>query len=310
MKKYDVAIVGAGPAGMTAAIYAARAGLNIALIEGQFPGGKMSNTDVVENWPGTASISGPDLATQMYEHTQNLNIPLIFDAVTQILPPTESEPAYTLQLSADQLQAKAVILAPGTTERKLGIPGEETYAARGISYCAVCDGALFKGKDVVVIGGGNSAFEDAAYISKFAASVHLVLRRDQPRAEKILVDAVLHNPAIRVLYNYLPTAFVGNNKHLTGVTFTHRHTGEHLELACHGVFPMVGLDANTGFLKDLDILDENGFIQTDAHLATKRPGMYAAGDARQTDLRQIVTAASDGARAAQAVVKYLESHEA
>ena len=203
---------------------------------------------------------------------------------------------------------KSVIVATGTVNRKLGIPGEEEYAGKGISYCAVCDGSFYKDKDVVVIGGGNSAFEDADYLTRFANKVTLVLRRDVARAEKYLQEVVERNPKIEVLHNLLPQTFSGDGLALTEVRFADRHTGAERTIACDGAFPMVGLVPETGFLKDLRILNEEGFVLTDERMATSVPGIYAAGDVRQTVLRQIVTAAADGAIAAQSVIAYLDLH--
>ncbi|HHX36479.1 MAG TPA: FAD-dependent oxidoreductase, partial [Clostridiaceae bacterium] len=205
------------------------------------------------------------------------------------------------------IDTKTIIIASGTRERKLNIPGEDTYASKGISYCAVCDGALFRGEKAIVIGGGNSAYEEADYMTRFATEVTLVLRRDVPRADQVNVDAVARNPKVNVIYNHTPTAFLGNEDHLTGVEFVHSKTGKKLVVEGRVCFPMVGLLPNTDFVGDLSIKNDEGFIVTAADMSTKLAGIYAAGDVRDTVLRQIVTAASDGSIAAQSIVKYLQS---
>lgn len=307
MDLYDVIIIGAGPAGMTAAIYTTRAGLKTLMLEAVFPGGKMANTAEIENWPGLKSVSGADLSTQMYEHCTQFGVDLRFAAVTGI---TDGGAVKTVHCGNDHDEAKAVIIASGTRERKLGIPGEDTYNAKGISYCAVCDGAFYRDQPVVVIGGGNSAYEDADYLSRFTDQVTLVLRRDVPRAEKILVDAVNRNPRITVRYNLTPIAFLGNSERITGVRFKDSQGDTETEIPCSGVFPMVGLTANTEYLKELPILNGEGFIETAVDMSTALPGIYAAGDVRNTVLRQIVTAAGDASIAAQSVVKHLTAQEA
>lgn len=306
MKIYDVIIIGAGPAGMTAAIYATRAGLSVLCLEGTFPGGKMANTAEIENWPGLVTINGADLATKMYEHSTAFGLELEFAQASRVV--TNGD-LHSVFCGETEYQGKAVIIASGTLERKLGLPGEAEYAAKGISYCAVCDGALFRDQEVIVIGGGNSAYEDAQYLTRFASHVTLVLRRDVPRAEKILVDAVNKNPKITVLYNHTPQEFLGDGERFTGVRFAHSKTGEIKEISAGAVFPMVGLVANTAFVKNLPILNHEGFIVTERDMSTAVPGIYAAGDVRDTVLRQIVTAAGDGSIAAQSVVKYLESKD-
>ena len=291
---------------MTAGIYAQRAGLKAVILEGHFPGGKLANTAEVGNWPGIPEIGGAELATKMYEHCSALEIELKFDAATGL----EDHGNYkTVHTNSGEINTKTVIIASGTRERKLNIPGEDTYASRGISYCAVCDGALFRGEKTIVIGGGNSAYEEADYMTRFASDVTLVLRRDVPRADQINVDAVARNPKVNVVYNYTPTAFLGNDDHLTGVEFAHSKTGEKRIIEGRVVFPMVGLLANTDFVGELPILNDEKFIITGTDMSTSIPGIYAAGDVRDTVLRQIVTAASDGSIAAQSIVKYLQTLE-
>ena len=196
-------------------------------------------------------------------------------------------------------------------ERKLGIPGEEKYYGKGVSYCAVCDGNFYKDKEVVVIGGGNTAFEDADYLTRFASKVHLVLRRDKARAEKILQDRVRRNPKIEVHLQYRPIRIEGDGDHVNNVVFESSVDPEapHMDIACDGIFPLIGVDPFTAFAENLGITDEAGYILTDDNMATKIPGIYAAGDCRGKALRQIVTAGSDGAIAAQAISAWLDGLE-
>ncbi len=303
-EKYDLLIAGAGPAGMTAAIYGARAGLKLLLTEGQFPGGKMVNTETVENWPGTETISGADLAGRMYSHCEALGIPLAFNPVGAI---RQTADGFLVPLGPRTVLAATVIVATGTLDRLLDIPGEAEYKGRGISYCAVCDGAFFKDQPTVVIGGGNTAYEDALYLARFASQVDLVLRRDTPRADQANIRAVKENPAITVHYNLTPVAFRGDGNRLTDVIFRVSDGAAERSFKAAGAFPRVGLLPNVAPVSDFAIFDEDGFILTDEQRATAVPGLFAAGDVRHTPLRQIVTAAADGSIAIQSTLRYLES---
>lgn len=304
-KIYDLAIVGAGPAGLTAALYAGRAGLSTLLLEGMVPGGKLYNTSEVENWPGDTHVSGPDLANRMVEHALSFGAVQEYGMVEEIRDLGEIKELETF----DRIyQAKTVLIASGTVERKLGIPGEEEYYGKGVSYCAVCDGAFYKDKEVVVIGGGNTAFEDADYLTRFASKVHLVLRRDKARAEKILQDRVAKNPKVEVHLQYKPSEITGDGNHVNKIKFYSSLDPEKtMELSCDGIFPLIGVDPFTKFVENLPILNESGYIVTDENMATAVPGIYAAGDCRRKTLRQIVTAGNDGAIAAQAIAAYLDS---
>lgn len=304
MNKRDVIIVGAGPAGLTAALYASRAGLNTLVIEAGIPGGKMLSTSEIENWPGTMPTTGTDLAMAMTEHAFQFGAEQVNARVTDIKQKGDD---FIVQLdSGDEHEARALILATGSTERKLGLPGEADYAGMGVSYCAVCDGAFFRNKTVVVIGGGNSAFEEAVYLTKFAEKVHIVLRRDTARADAVPVRHAQENPKIEIHYNKLPVEIKGNGMKVTEMVFKDRLTEEAFILPTDGIFPFVGLDPVTNYVS-LPILNEGGFIQANADMSTAIPGIFAAGDCRNTPLRQIVTAGADGAIAAQAANTYLQS---
>lgn len=303
---HDVIIVGAGPAGLTAALYASRAGLSTLVLEAGFPGGKMLSTSDIENWPGCTRTTGTELAMQMTEHAFQFGAQQLTAQVTGI----EKEGKIFRLTDSDgkNYLAKAVILATGSKERKLGIPGEADYAGMGVSYCAVCDGAFFRGKKVAVIGGGNSAFEEACYLTNFAQEVHIFLRRDVARADAVPVRHAEENPKVFIHYNKLPQEILGNGMQVTAVRFQDRLTKEEMVFEVDGVFPFVGLDPVTDYIK-LPVLNDKGFVEAKVDMSTELPGLYTAGDCRNTPLRQIVTAAGDGSVAAQAVNAYLSTWE-
>ncbi|NCC84236.1 MAG: thioredoxin-disulfide reductase [Clostridia bacterium] len=304
---YDLVIVGAGPAGLTAALYASRAGLKVVMLEGMVAGGKVFNTSEVENWPGDKLVGGAELASRMVEHSLAFGAEQEYGMVEKI----RMDGAIKEVETYDRVfLARAVLIASGTVERKLGIPGEDEFYGMGVSYCAVCDGNFYKNKTVTVIGGGNTAFEDSDYLSRFASQVHLVLRRDKARAEKILQERVARNPKIAVHLQYIPTEIIGEAGQVKGVRFRSSvdSAAQPLTIETDGIFPLIGVDPNTAFVADLPILDKEGYILTDADMATAIPGLYAAGDCRQKKLRQIVTAGNDGAIAAQAIAAWLEEH--
>ncbi|NLZ55071.1 MAG: FAD-dependent oxidoreductase [Clostridiaceae bacterium] len=328
---YDLLIIGGGPAGLTAALYAGRAGLSTAVFEGGMPGGKLTQTSDIENWPGERQIEGFTLATQIYEHAFAFGAEFINEPVDAItapeaagLPaPTAADAAAKTGNIADTAEAanrnftvhtyngsyigRSVIIATGCREREIGIPGEKEYRGRGISYCAVCDGAFFRNKNLIAIGGGNTAFEEADYLTRFADKVTLVLRRDVARADRILQDRVAANPKIEVIYNRVPVTIEGDGMRVTQMLFAERNNpADILAIPADGIFPFVGIEPVTEFI-DLPIKNEQGFIITDTEMRTAIPGLFAAGDCRVTPLRQIVTAAADGSIAAQAVGAYLNS---
>lgn len=303
---YDILIIGAGPGGITAAIYGARAMAKIAMIEKGAPGGKITKTSEIENYPGFDSIQGPDLALKMFEQTQKLNIPYLAERVTNI---TKKDNLFELDLlSGKKLFAKVVIVATGTVERKLGIPGEIELNSRGVSYCAVCDGALYRRKDVVVVGGGYSAIEEAMYLARFVNKVYLIHRRDQFRADMNIVNKAKANPKIDFIVDSIVTEIkdVDANR-VTAIVVKNVKTDEITELEVSAVFPYIGAIPISDFAKNLDVLDENGYFIVDNKCLTKVPGLYATGDVTNTTLRQIATAVSDGAKAAQFALEYLDN---
>ena len=302
---YDTMIIGAGPAGMTAALYAARSNLKVALLERGIYGGQMNNTAEIENYPGYARISGPELAEKMFEPLENLGVEHLFGQVEKI----EDHGDYKKIITEDEaFETKTVILASGANHRHLGVPGEEEYNSRGVSYCAVCDGAFFRDEDLLVVGGGDSAVEEAIFLTRFAKSVTIVHRRDQLRAQQLLQERAFANEKISFIWDSVVKEIKGDDRRVTSVVFENVKTGQSSESDFGGVFVYVGLDPVSDFAKDLGICDEAGWIVTDQQMKTAIDGIYAIGDVRQKDLRQITTAVGDGAVAGQEVYKYITEH--
>lgn len=301
---YDVIIIGAGPGGMTAALYASRSDLSVLVIERGAPGGQLMNTSDVENYPGFDTITGPDLALRMYDNSSNFGAKHTYGNVTKIENEGLVKKVYCEE---DVYEAKTVIIASGSDHRKMGVPGEEEYAGRGVSYCAVCDGAFFKDRHLYVIGGGDSAVEEGMYLTQFASKVTIVHRRDELRAQKILQDRAFKNDKIDFLWNKVPVEFSGDERKVTKITLKDTKTEEISEVSADGVFIYIGLDPLTEPFKNLGITNEEGWVVTNNHMETSIPGIYAIGDVRDTVLRQIATAVGDGSIAGQEVYKYITS---
>lgn len=301
IKKYDFIIIGAGPAGMTAGIYASRAGLKTAMIESGAPGGKLLKTNEISNWPGIKTEPGSQLAMDMFEHSTSFGAVYEYGNVVEIKV-DETDPSSDKQIICEDgtvFQAPAVLVATGTKERLMGIPGEKQNIGRGLSYCAVCDGAFFRNQEVAVIGGGNSALEEAVYLTHFASKVYILMRRNVFRADKIAVDAAKSNPKIEIIQTVVPTEILDDGQHVNGLKITDVTTKEERILPVSGIFPYIGADPVTGFLKHLDVLNPQGYMVVNASMETKIPLLYGAGDVCQKGLRQVVTAVNDGAVAAQ-----------
>ena len=301
---YDTIIIGAGPAGMTAALYAARSNLKVALIEGGLPGGQMNNTSDIENYPGYANISGPELAEKMFEPLENLGVEHLYGFVENV----EDHGEFKKVITDDQVyETRTVIVATGSKHRLLGVPGEEELNSRGVSYCAVCDGAFFRDQDLLVVGGGDSAVEEAIFLTQFAKTVTIVHRRDELRAQKVLQDRAFANEKINFIWDSVVKEIKGENR-VESVVIENVKTGQVTEQAFGGVFIYVGLDPVSDFVQELQFLDQAGWIVTDDHMKTSVAGVFAVGDVRQKDLRQVTTAVGDGAIAGQEAYKYITEH--
>jgi thioredoxin reductase (NADPH) len=302
--EYDLLIAGGGPAGLTAGLYAARARLRTLLIENMAPGGQTASTFMVENYPGFPDgISGLDLAQAMERQAKRFGLEIINAEVQQL---TSRGHLWEVNQEGKKFNAKAVIVATGVKPVKLGIPGEEKRKGRGVSYCATCDGPFFRGQDIGVIGGGDSAVDEALYLTRFARLVYLIHRRNSLRAEKILQERAFQNEKIKILWNTVVCKVLGE----TGVEeleLKNLETQKKQTLKVSGVFFYVGLKPNTEFLRGVVSMDEHGYVITDENMATSAPGIFAAGDVRQKVLRQVTTAVGDGATAAFAVERYVDS---
>lgn len=309
--KYDYAliVIGGGPAGMTAAIYAQRANLKTAIIEKYIIGGKMIKTSEIENYPGYDYILGPDLSQKMQQQVEKLKVEFIYDEVTAIIDSKNHEFKEVIMLSGIKFKVKAVIIATGSLERKIGCLGEEEYTNRGVSYCAVCDGALFKNKIITVVGGGYAACEEALYLTRFTKQVNLIHRREKFRADEKTVNKIKTHPNITLITDCVVTEVVGDElkKKIAKLKLQNVKTKTIEEVATDALFPYIGSDPVTSFVKELDICDDNGYIITNDKCQTKIPGLYAAGDVVAKNLRQIVTAVNDGAIAAQYLINFIDN---
>lgn len=307
MAQYDVIIIGAGPAGMTAAIYAARADMNVLMLDRLAPGGQIINTNEIQNYPGVGTINGAELAYQMFEHTQQFeNITFDYGTVKEIRD-DGAEKTVVCEEDDKTFTAKALILATGTRPRCLGIPGEDMFRGNGISWCAICDGAQYRDRDVVVIGGGNSAVEESIFLAGIVKSLTIVTMFDLT-ADPIACDKLraMDNVTIYPYQDILE--FVGDGK-LEGVHFKSTKTGEEKTVACDGVFEYIGLTPTTEYLKDAGVLNQMGYIEVDEKMHTKVAGIYGAGDCVTKNLRQVITACADGAIAAQEASHYVQNAE-
>lgn len=303
-KKYDVIVIGAGPGGLTAGLYASRANLSVLILDRGIYGGQMNNTAEVENYPGFKSILGPDLAEKMYQGATQFGAEYAYGSVEKVEVNGDLKQVIT---DSETYEAPVVIIATGSQYRKLGVEGEVEYAGRGVSYCAVCDGAFFKDQPLAVIGGGDSAVEEGGYLAKLASNVNIIHRRDQLRAQKILQERAFANDKIDFTWDTVVTKINGDGQKVTSVSTHNKKTGEDGELKVNGVFIYVGVIPLSETFKELGITDEQGWIKTDELMQTSLPGVYAIGDVRAKELRQITTAVGDGSIAGQQAFNYLES---
>ncbi|KRM75408.1 thioredoxin-disulfide reductase [Secundilactobacillus collinoides] len=303
-KQYDVIVVGAGPGGMTSALYASRANLSVLLLDRGIYGGQMNNTAAIENYPGFSSVLGPDLAKDMYDGATQFGAEYAYGNVQGI---EDKGAVKVVTTDTETYEAKAVVLAMGSEYRKLGVPGEEEYGGRGVSYCAVCDGAFFKNREVIVVGGGDSAIEEGLYLTQLASKVTVIHRRDQLRAQKIIQDRAFANDKMNFVWNSNVTEVLGDDQKVTGVKVVNNQTNEETVIDASGVFIYVGILPKTEEIASLGVTDADGWIATNDKMETKVPGIFAIGDVRAKDLRQITTAVGDGGVAGQQVFKYIES---
>jgi len=299
---YDVVIIGSGPGGMTAALYTSRANLKTLILEKGVPGGELLNTSDVENYPGFPTISGPELADSMYKGAMQFGAEYAYGQVSKIELDGDVK---VITAGKKTYYAYAVVIATGSYHRKLEVPGEEEYAGRGVSYCAVCDGAFFRNKEVIVIGGGDSAIEEALYLSNLVSKVTVIHRRDELRAQKILQDRAFAKENIHFIWDSVPLEIRGERK-VSSVEIRNVKTGEESSVSADGIFIYVGMLPQTDDFKELGITNEAGYIPTNERLATQVAGIFAAGDVREKEIRQVITAASDGAIAAQSAYNYVE----
>lgn len=304
---YDVLIVGGGPSGLTAGIYAARDNLDTIILEKNFPGGQMGITEMVENYPGfPEGILGGELSERMFKHARSFGVQIKNGVCGKV----EKEGKYKivhLTHGDIKIKTKSVIVATGAKPMHLNVPGENKFLGRGISFCATCDGAFYKGKEVAVIGGGDSAVEEGNYLTKFASKVHIVHRRDKLRAAKILQDRAFGNPKVNFVFNSQVVKVNGENR-IESITLFDKAKNEESDLKVDGVFVFIGWTADTEVFKDIVEMDESGFIKTDEHMKTSEEGIFSAGDNRQKELRQIVTAVADGAISAKSAEKYIQDN--
>lgn len=304
METKDLVIIGGGPAGLTAGLYAARAALKTLLLEQGMPGGQAATTDRIDNYPGfPQGISGPELMMQMDEQARRFGLEVDFRHVLEILP---GQGIFTLKTDGGGVTAKAVVIATGAESRALGVPGEQEFLGRGVSYCATCDGAFFQGKKVAVVGGGDSALQEGLFLTKFAEKVYIIHRRDELRATKVIQDKAKKNEKIEFVLNATVSSILGTEK-VEAVKLLDLKTKEEKSVAVDGVFVYIGKKPANDLVKELVRVDENGYIVVSQQMMTSVPGIFAAGDVRQTPLRQVVTAVGDGAIAAVAAEHYIES---
>ena len=301
---YDVIILGAGPAGLTAALYTSRANLSVLLLDRGIYGGQMNNTGAIENYPGFSSIQGPDLSKAMYQSAVQFGVEYKYGNVLSIQDKGSEK---VVKTDDNEYSCKAIVIATGSKYRTLGCLGEDTYTGRGVSYCAVCDGAFFKGKHVLVVGGGDSAIEEGEYLSKLANKVTVVHRRYQLRAQKILQDRAFKNDKMEFIWNTEVKEIHGDDTKVTSVVLHNNQTNQDSNYDVDGLFIYIGEQPVTDFVGDLPIVDDKGWIITDDAMQTKVDGIFAAGDVRKKKLRQITTAVGDGGLAGQNVFNYIQS---
>ncbi|UCE66615.1 MAG: thioredoxin-disulfide reductase [Candidatus Zixiibacteriota bacterium] len=303
MQDWDIVIVGGGPGGLCAGLYGARANRKTVCIEKYLPGGEIQNTEFVEDYPGFEMISGPELARKFENHARKFGLEVVNDNILEIY----SDGRYKIvKGDEDEYRAKAVIVATGGNPRKLGVPGEEELANKGVSYCALCDGAFFKGQEIAVVGGGDVAVEEGTFLTKFGSKVYIIHRRDKLRASKIVQERAFKNKKIEFVWDSVVEKINGSDK-VESVTVKNVKTGGLKDISAGAIFPLIGFIPNSNIIRDEIEKDEIGYIITDQHMETSIKGIWAIGDVRKQLCKQITNAVGDGTTAAVAADKYIEA---
>ncbi len=305
-QEYDVVIIGGGPAGLTAGIYAGRGGLKTVILEKGLPGGQIAQTDEVENYPGfPEGITGPELANRMAEQARKFGAEVVMDEVQGL---EQTDEGFLVKGFERNYKAKSVIIATGANPRKLGVPGEDKFYGRGVSTCATCDGFFYRDKEVVVVGGGDAAVEEGLFLTKFASKVTIIHRRDELRANKVAQQRAFANPKIEFLFSHVVTEVLGD-EHVTGVKVKNLKTNEEYVYPTDGVFVFVGSVPNTEFLKGVVELRPDGYVAVTGEIHTSVPGVFAAGDVADPIYKQLATSVGAGTRAAMTAEKWLMERE-
>jgi thioredoxin reductase (NADPH) len=300
---FDVIVIGSGPAGMTASIYLKRANMNVAMIDGNAPGGQINKTALIENYPGYGKITGPELAYNMYMQTQELSIPFIYGKVINVIDKGNYK---IVKLEKEEILCKSVIIATGRKARELGLNNEKELTGRGISWCAICDGSLFKDKEVAVVGGGNSALEESLYLSNIASKVYIIHRSNTFRGDMIFQEKVFSNPKIEVSFNTVIDKLNVKDKLLDSIDLKSNLTSEIKNLKISGLFIYIGFEPSIDFASSLNLNNSDGYIIVDNKMRTNVNGIYACGDIIKKDLYQITTATAEGSIAAMSVINDLK----
>ena len=301
MEKFDVVIIGSGPCGIGAALKLKEAGVNFALIDGSTPGGKVNIAPRVDNYPGFKQIPGPDLAFKLYERLLNNDISIVPDMITSL---TKEEDLFILKGEYGEYTAKAVLIASGTKEKKVGLPKEDEFLGHGISYCSLCDGHFFKGQDIVVVGGGNAALKEAIHLSHIAKKLYVVHRRNEFRGSNNLVKELQEMDNVEIITPYIPVEILGEDK-VTGLVIENREDGSRRTLEVQGFFPLVGQIPNTSYIKIDGVLNEWNTIPVERNMMSSCEGLFAGGDVLPREIRQIYLAEHDGMVAAKSIIEYL-----
>lgn len=306
-KHYDIVIVGGGPGGLTAGLYSARAERKTIVLEKGMPGGQIANTEDVEDYPGFEHISGAELAMKMAEHAKKFGLEMATDDVEEVY--VDGNDRVARCASGTLYRAKAIILSTGGSPMKLSVPGEEEYTGKGVSYCAICDGAFFRNQVIAVVGGGDAAVEEGIFLTKFGSKVYIIHRRDQLRAQKIIQKRAFANETVEIIWDTVVESINGSDKQVTSLSLKNVKTGDKSTLEVGAVFPFLGFRPNSNITREALRKDQGGYIITDHKMETSIKGIFACGDVRAQLVRQITNAVGDGTTAAVAAEKYIEELE-